>query len=172
MSLYNLNNPLTAPLYDVVNATNSNPPPLTATGMENDAQFRGAHTVATPPPPNTMKGGYIRKKKSAKATRRTKTVASILGTSVSPYRASNRSMGMTLARGMSGGRSRRRRSHKRRPSHKRRRSHKKRRSHKRRRGGMGGMNQGFPTGYGTPAPLNPNESYLATPPPPVPTFGS
>ena len=179
MSLYHLKDPLTATSYGGVNATNSNPPPMTATGEDSDAQYRGPHTVPTPP--NPMKGGYQyeRKKsnKRGKHHRKTKKMylPSIVGTTVSPFRANtggkrkgrrckssrfskrNRSMGMTLARGRSGG------------SHRRGRS----RRHKR-RGGMGGMNQGFPTGYATPAPLNPNLnlSAMANPPTYLPNYSS
>jgi hypothetical protein len=39
---------------------------------------------------------------------------------------------------------------------------------------MGGMNQGFPTGYATPAPLNPNLnlSAMANPPTYLPNYSS
>ncbi len=176
MSLYPLKNELTATSYALVNATNSDPSRFTATGPASDAEFRGGHTVPTPP--NPMKGGYTHNKPKGKNTRKTKkSLQSILETSASPFRASmggkrrgrgrrgksscfskrNRSMGMTLARGRSGGTRRRRRS----------------RRH-RRRGGMGGMNQGFPTGYATPAPLNPNLnlSALANPPTYMPNYSS
>lgn len=176
MSLYNMKTPLTSTYYENVNATNSNPPPVTATGMDSDAQFRGPHAVSTPP--NPIKGGYVhksnRRRKHHKKTKKM-SLASILGTSYSPYRAStggkrrgrrrgkslrfssrNRSMGMTLARGRSGG------------------SHRTRRRHNRRMGGMGGMNQGFPTGYATPSPLNPNLnlSAMANPPTYLPNYSS
>jgi hypothetical protein len=184
MSLFN-KFPLTSIEYQQVNPTNSNPPPMTATGMASDAEFRGQHAVPTPP--NPMKGGYLHKSPSSrrakysykknKHSKKPKSfVASMLGTNVSPLRASmggnhrrkpfflsprQRNMGMTLARGRSGGSRRRGRKT-------------RRRNNKRRRGGMGGMNQGFPTGYATPSPLNPNLnlSALANPPTYVPNYGS
>jgi hypothetical protein len=166
-----MKNALTATSYENVNATNSNPQPYTATGMDSDAQFRGPHTVPTPA--NPMKGGYLHKSNRRKHNRKSKktSLSSLFGTAFSPARANvggkrrrkssrfskrYRSMGMTLARGRSGG-SHRRRSHRR-----------------RRRGGMGGMNQGFPTGYATPAPLNPNLnlSAMANPPTYLPNYSS
>ncbi len=174
-----MKNPLTATYFAPVNATNSNGPQMTATGGDSDAQYRGPHTVPTPP--NPMKGGFVhgrhKSNKRYKIHRKSKKIylPSIVGTTLSPYRANTggkrkgrkgkssrfskraRSMGMTLARGRSGG------------SHRRGRT----RRHKR-RGGMGGMNQGFPTGYATPAPLNPNLnlSAMANPPTYLPNYSS
>ena len=160
MSLYNVNT-LTAQSYDMVNPTNSNPQPFTD---NSGATFRGPHDVPTPP--NPMKGGYTYKKgrrslrsRNSKRTKRNASVSSVLGMDVSyrgrsggskrrrrsasrrAFASKSRSVGMTLARGMAGGR--------------------RRRSARRMAGGLAE----FPTGYSTPINLSHYLSALANPVP-------
>jgi hypothetical protein len=148
MSLYNTNT-LTAQTYESVNPTNSNPAPFTATGGDSNAGYRGPH--AAPTQNNVMKGGYRYKnytRKSKRTKGMNKSISSVLGMDVSyrgrnggskkrrskSFSSRNRTVGMTLARGLSGGR---RHRHRRRSC----------RTMKRRTGGM----SAFPTSYSTPA---------------------
>lgn len=163
-------NKITPQEYSMVNTTNSNPSPVTATGSDSDAVFRGSHAAATPA--NPMKGGYTYKKhgkrshrtRMSKKSSKRQTISSVLGMDVSysskaggskkrrrpRRRTMSRQFGMTLARGYAGGRRRRRHS----------------RSNRRLRGGLSSHSPaGFPTGYSTGGPLNHNLSYLATPTP-------
>lgn len=171
MSLYNTNT-LTAQSYDLVNPTNSNPAPFTATGGDSDTVYRGHHTAPTPQP--AMKGGYSYKKprrssrpRSLKRTKKQQSISSVSsvigmdvsyrgrsgGTkkrraSINSYPKRNRMVGMTLASGRTGGTRRRRRRE-------------SRRSGKRRL--AGGMSA-FPTSYSTPANIG-GMSALANPAP-------
>jgi hypothetical protein len=154
MSLYNRNS-LTDQIYEMVNPTNSDPAPFTATGGDSDAVFRGPHAATNPQ--NPMKGGYTYKKynKKSRPTRRSKksskpSITSLTGLDIS-YRGKagrsrrkqmSRHMGMTLARGYSGGR---------------------RRSRRHRRKMRGGIME-FPVGYALGGELNHNLSALANPP--------
>jgi hypothetical protein len=153
MSLYSTTN-LTSQTYEMVNPTNSDPKPFTAVGNDSDAVYRGPHTAPTP---SVMKGGYTYKKQSKKyrQTRRTKksrkntSISSVLGMDVSyrgkagrtnrrrSRRMMSRHMGLTLSRGLTGGR--------------------------RRRKIRGGVSP-FPVGYSLGGPMNPSLNALANPP--------
>lgn len=155
MSLYKTTD-ITSTSYETLNMsnpTNSDPSPLTETGKYSDAVYRGPHVAPIP----TMKGGYTYKKNNRKSrsTRRTKksskhtSISSVLGMDVSyrgkagrskrrkSRRMMSRHMGMTLSRGISGGRRRRKQ-----------------------RGGV----SPFPEGYSLGGPMNPSLNALANPP--------
>jgi hypothetical protein len=154
MSLYNTKD-LTSHYYEMVNPTNSDSSPFTETGKYSDAIYRGAHTAQTPT--NPMKGGYTYKNANRKSypTKRTKkskkntSISSVLGMDVSyrgkagrskrrmSRRSMSRYMGMTLSKGMAGGRHRRKQ-----------------------RGGI----SPFPEGYSLGGHMNPNLNALANPP--------
>lgn len=158
MSLYN-SNQLTSVSY--ANVDNSNPKPLTATGNDSDAVFRGPN--AAPVPSNPMKGGYTYRRKqrrrnariSRKNSTKSPTISSVLGMDINTrsksggnkhrtrhMRYRHHSVGMALGR--KGGRTRRGKHH-------------------RRRHLKGGVAP-FPTGYSLGGPLNHNLSALANPP--------
>lgn len=175
MSLYQIKTPLTAGGYEAVNASNSNPPPFTATKMDSDAEFRGEHTVATPP--NPMKGGYgypkatKRSKARGRGRGRKRATASFItlapGLKFSSKNGGrrkqsrgrmsrrNRMFGLTLARGYAGGSRTRRR----------------RKQPRRRGGNVAATAAGFPIGYALPGAGSLNGA-LANPPIPVPLYSS